>query len=151
MSEGTFEISAETNMVDYDDYEERSGFIFNDTSRMQEVSFVFSTMNFTDIGVDANPFQFTVFVKSEALADIETVKDAIFYDLYTFWMAFFLLSSILYLVIFALVMNYIAASITEPFLELSWRILLNVKSIHKMKRKVRKDERLGRPSSNSAI
>lgn len=67
-----------------------------------------------------------------------------------FWTPYFIFASIAYLLICGVVVDYLVKSMTEPFLELTKRIHLNVYNIQKQKRKAERDKRDGLPHSKSS-
>ena len=92
-------------------------------------------MAFDKLNLDSKPYQFFIFTKYEELIEnIDKVIDHLFITVFRFWMPALIGASLIYLAICGYIVNYIAASMTKPFLELSQRIRLNVKNIQKQKR-----------------
>ena len=63
------------------------------------------------------------------------MEDHLFITVFRFWMPYLIAASLMYMIICGVIINYIATNMTKPFVELSERIRLNVKSIQKQKRK----------------
>lgn len=78
------------------------------------------------------------------------MTDHLFFTVAIFWTLLFILASIVYMIISGLLITKLSHNLTEPFLELSKRIHLNLKNIQKKKRKEERDKRHGRPSSKSS-
>ena len=104
-------------------YSKTGELIKGDISISQKVYFTFRTIAFEKLDVVSKSFQFFIFRRFDENEDIENVID----NLYTtrFWMPSLIVGSLIYLLICGYIVNYIAASMTQPFLELSRRIRLN--------------------------
>lgn len=83
----------------------------------------------------ANTYQFFVFTRVAAIDSINSMLEHLFITVFRFWLPYLILASIMYLIICGVIINYIATNLTQPFLELSSRIRLNVKNIQKRKTK----------------
>ena len=107
-------------------YSKTGELIKGDISISQKVYFTFRTIAFEKLDVVSKSFQFFIFRRFDENEDIENVIDHLYTTVTRFWMPSLIVGSLIYLLICGYIVNYIAASMTQPFLELSRRIRLNV-------------------------
>lgn len=118
INRGEFKVSSTTNNQDYSQLEDKFGYFFTG-GVSQRVSFIFSYMDFTKIGMLASGFQFFIFTRMQSIDSIGEMLDHLFITVFRFWMPYLIMASLMYLYICGIVINYIATNLTEPFLELS--------------------------------
>lgn len=133
-------MNKKVNELDYEDLDERevSEVIYDDKvdeNELEKVFFIYSDMDFTrwDDFI-ANNYQFFIFNRFQEIEDIFVMQEHLFVTVFQFWMPYFIAASVMYMVICAILIRYLAEDMTKPFIELSQRIRLNVKNIQKRKK-----------------
>jgi len=96
-------------------------------------------------------YQFFIFNLYTELEKLDEMEDHLFITVFRFWFPYLILGSIMYLVIIRVLINYTATNLTNPFLELSEKIRLNVKNVQKTKLRSQKHERGGKKKSLNQI
>ena len=94
-------------------------------------------------------YQFFVFDSFEAVENIGVMADHLFMTVFRFWMPYFIVASAMYLIICAFIIHYISVGMTQPFLELSQKIRMNVKNIQKRKKWSKSEKRLGQRNNKN--
>lgn len=107
------------------------GDAFTDYSTMQKVFFIFSSGGLERLNnfLSESPLQFCIFTRSQAIESVILMTDHIFTTVSFFWTPYFIFASIVYMLLCVLIIKMLTKSLTEPFLELSKRIHLNVRNI----------------------
>lgn len=153
---GIFEVPAWTNEANYTSFDEQSTYGIQtekNDKKMQKGFFIFSNLNFNNLEqfTAQQDYQFFIFNLYTELEKLDEMEDHLFITVFRFWFPYLILGSIMYLVIIRVLINYTATNLTNPFLELSEKIRLNVKNVQKTKLRSQKHERGGKKKSLNQI